>query len=278
VTRKQALSRARHRLVARHITDAPLESELLMRHALNLDRVQLYLELDREMTRQQEQAFTELIARRCRGEPTAYITGHKEFYGIDFYVDHRVLIPRPESELLVDRALALAGQQKLFTIADIGTGCGAIASSLALNLATVAIYATDVSAAALEVARYNCQQHQVAGRIHLLHGNLLQPLPQPVDLIIANLPYVRRTELPPPVEAASEPRLALDGGGDGLEKIRQLCYQLEGKLNPGGQLLLEIGHGQPAAITGLITRLFPGVTTAVMPDLSGTDRVVQVNF
>jgi release factor glutamine methyltransferase len=274
LTLKQALHRAQDILSQSNVEDAPLESELLLRHTLKISRVQLYLDLYKELTPQQNKTFWRLVQRRSSGEPTAYITGHREFYGLDFYVDPNVLIPRPESELLVETALGLAKNHPLATIADIGTGCGAIAISLALGLPQARIYATDISAAALEVAFINCQKHSVTDRIHLLQGNLLEPLPEPVDLIVANLPYVRKSDLAPQFE----PRLALDGGSDGTERIHQLCNQAGKRLRPGGSLLLEIGEGQKRAVTTLLYTLFPDGEIEVIPDLGGIDRVVSLTL
>ena len=275
MTRKQALRRARGILDGKNIEDTPLECELLLRHALGISQTQLYLDLDNELSPQQEEAFWQLVERRRNGEPTAYITGHREFYGLDFYVDPRVLIPRPESELLVEKAISLAQNHPLFNIAEVGTGSGAIAISLALSLPETKIYATDISAAALEVARLNCQRHGVIDRVRLRHGNMLDPVPEPVDLIVANLPYVKKSEL---AGMSFEPRLALDGGRDGTERIRQLCRQLDSKLRPGGFLLLEIGQGQRRAITTLLYDLFPHGKIEVMPDLSGIERVVSLSL
>ena len=275
MTLKQALSRARHILTENSIEDAPVECELLLRHTLKISRIQLYLDLDQELSPQQEKAFWRFLQRRLNGEPTAYITGHREFYGLDFYVDPHVLIPRPESELLVEVALGLAQNHPLATIADIGTGCGAIATSLALELPQARIYATDISAPALEVALINCQKHEVTDRVYLLQGNLLEPVPEPVDLIVANLPYVKESEITP---FRFEPRLALDGGSDGTERIHQLCRQAGSKLRPGGFLLLEIGQGQGGVVTALLHTLFPKGKIEVMPDLSGIDRVVSLSL
>ena len=273
---KQAMAHARGLLADNGIEDAPLEGELLLRHVLGISRTQLYLDLNRELSLEQEKILRHLIKRRWRGEPSAYITGHREFYGLDFYVDHSVLIPRPESELLVEKAVKLAQNSKIFTIAEIGTGCGAIAISLALNLPEAKIYATDISAPALEVARFNCQQHGVTDRICFLQGDMLAPLPEPVDLIVANLPYVRETELPRTGPLSFEPMLALNGGADGVEKIDRLCRQASDRLRPEGCLLLEIGQGQGETVTALLRRLFPSAQVEVTPDLSSTERVVSM--
>jgi len=276
VTLQQALGRAREILAANNVEEASLEGELLLRHTLGIDRAQLYLEFSRELSPEEEAAFWRLVERRCRGEPTAYIIGHREFYGLDFRVDPRVLIPRPESELLVEKALELARTRRITTIADIGTGCGAIAISLARNLPQVKIYATDISASALEVARSNCLEHGVADRVYLLVGDMLEPLPGPVDLIIANLPYVRESELPQSGPVSFEPRIALNGGPAGLEKIAKLCREAGAKLTPGGCLLLEIGQGQGEAVRALLRELFPSGLVEVTPDFSGIERVVTL--
>jgi len=278
VTLKQVLSQAREMLVANNIEDASLESELLLRHTLNISRVQLYQDLDHELSPEQEPTFWNLIKRRLSHEPTAYIIGHREFYGLDFYVNPHVLIPRPESELLVEMALSLAQNHRVTTIADIGTGCGAIAINLALHSSQTKIYATDISASALKVALINCKKHGVVNRICLLQGDMLDPLPEPVDLIVANLPYVKKAELLRTSQAESEPLLALNGGSDGLQKIHRLCRQVENKLHPTGYLFLEIGQGQGRAVTTLLHSLFPYAKIEVVPDLGGTERVVSLHL
>jgi release factor glutamine methyltransferase len=190
MTLDRVLLKARQDLARRSVEDAGLEAELLLRQVLGVSRVELYQDFHRELSPQAEADFGRLIERRLRGEPVAYLTGHREFYGLDFCVDPAVLIPRLETELVIDRALAIARKRPVATVADIGTGSGAMAVALAVNLPQVKIYATDVSPAALRVARLNCQRHGVAGRVCLLEGDLLAPLPEPVDLIAANLPYV----------------------------------------------------------------------------------------
>jgi release factor glutamine methyltransferase len=275
MSRQQALSRARSTLAQGNIEDAPLEGELLLRHVLGISRTQLYLDLDRKLSSSHGEALGQFIKRRLAGEPAAYIINHCEFYGLDFYVDPRVLIPRPESELLVEKTISLAQNHPLSTIAEVGTGSGAIAISLALELPQSKIYASDISAPAIEVARINCRRHGVIDRVCLLQGDMLDPIPQSVDLIIANLPYVRNSEL---TGLRFEPRLALDGGGDGMKKIRQLCRQAGDKLRPGGCLLLEIGEGQGKEVTALLNRLFPQAKIEVVPDLSGIGRVVSLSL
>ena len=174
----------------------------------------------------------------------------------------------------METALKLAKERQRHTIADIGTGCGAIAISLALELPKARIYATDLSAKALEVAASNCKRHNVEDRVVLLKGDLLEPLPGPVELIVANLPYVREKELAP----GFEPALALDGGIGGTEKIIELCHQAKGRLSDKGSMLLEIGAGQAEAITDQLKSLFPGGAVEVFKDLSGIERVVSLSL
>jgi release factor glutamine methyltransferase len=270
---REALARARDTLVKSGIEDASLEGEILLRHVLGTDRAQLYADLDLELNPEQEKSLSKLLKRRRKGEPSAYITGHREFYGLDFRVDRRVLIPRPESELLVELAIKLARDKTVKQIADIGTGCGAIAVSLAVHLPEVMIYATDISPEALEVVNYNCQRHGVAERVVRRQGNLLEPLEKRVDVMVANLPYVKTADLP---SAGFEPRVAWDGGKDGLDVIRSFCLQAGKKLKRGGYLILEIGEGQIKAVTAILRRTFPEATIEVHKDLGGIERAVSL--
>jgi len=276
VNLKQALAHARGILEDNNIDDASLEGEVLLRHILGIDRTRLFLELERDLTPADEEVLDGLIERRLRGEPSAYITGHREFYGLDFHVDHNVLIPRPESEILVEKAIRLAQNRIISTIADIGTGCGAIAISLAINFPKAKIYATDVSAPALEVARANCRKHGVENRIILLQGDMLEPLPAPVDLIIANLPYVRELELPLSGPLSFEPVLALNGGPDGVSSINDLCHQVASKLRYNGCILIEIGQGQGKTVSDLLLRAFPIARIEITRDFADIERVVSL--
>jgi release factor glutamine methyltransferase len=257
-----------------------LEVELLLRHLLGLDRTGLYTSLERRLTPEQTAAFSALIRRRINHEPTAYITGHKEFFGLDFQVAPPVLIPRPETELLVEQAIDLAATifPRSCLIADIGTGCGAIAIALAINLPRAKIYATDISDAALEIARSNCQRFGASDRITFLRSNLTDSLPESMHLIVANLPYVRESEIAElsPEISEFEPLLALNGGADGLEMIEKLISQAERNLLRGGAVLLEIGHDQGQAVCNLARSHFPESKVSITADLSGLDRVVSI--
>ncbi|MFC1970982.1 peptide chain release factor N(5)-glutamine methyltransferase [Chloroflexota bacterium] len=271
---KNSLAQARGIFKDNNIESAYLEGELLLRHILGVNRPQLYMDYDRELSPSNERDYHSLIDRRLRGEPTAYITGHREFYGLNFYVNRNVLIPRPETEVLVGKTIGLAQDRAIFTIADIGTGCGAIAISMAVNLPGAKIYATDISNPALEVARFNCRRHGVLDRICFLQGNMVEPLPEAVDLIVANMPYVRESELLRTGPLSFEPVLALSGGTDGLAKINQLSHQAGKRLRPGGCLLLEIGQGQGKTVETLLRKVWPSAHIEVATDFSGIERVV----
>ena len=272
MTLKECLNCGRETLAASDILYPSLESEVLLRQALKLSRVQLYLDFDLELNRGQKETFWRLVKRRLKGEPTAYISGHREFYGLDFAVTSDVLIPRSETELLVEKTVSLAKNHGSPVIADIGTGCGAIAISLALELPRAKIYAADISALSLEIAQANCLKHKVTDRVSLLQGNMLESLHESVDFIVSNPPYVKEKEIS---DDSFEPVLALNGGADGLDLIRRLCHQLDGKLRPGGYLLLEIGQGQKKAVIDLLDSLFPLADIEVTSDLSGVDRVIS---
>ena len=275
---REAIRTTAQPLKAAGLEDFLLEAELLLRKALVLSRVELYCQLDRNLNDGEWGTLAELLRRRLDGEPAAYITQSREFYGLDFYVDGRVLIPRPETELLVERSIDLAKQlyqgEACPLIADIGTGSGAIAVAVALHLPGTWIYATDISSVALEVARINSQRHKVTDRVIILQGDLLEPLPESVDIIVANLPYVRDSEL---INAAPElgyePRVALCGD---IMEISRLLTQAHLKLNPGGYLLIEMGEGQEKAIISEVNKHLPGAECKLFADLSGIYRVVQV--
>ncbi len=279
---REALQSTTQTLCRAGIADASVEAELLLGYVLGMSKTQIYTEPERSLTSVETEHLRHLVRRRLDHEPAAYILGQCEFYGIDFYIDCHTFIPRPETELLVEKAVELAQrisqQGEQITIADIGTGCGAIAVSLALALPKAKIYATDVSAAALQVAEINCRSHGVNSRVKILQGNLLESLPQPVDMIVANLPYIRNCEfgdLSPEIRDY-EPTMALAGGEDGLDRIKQILEQMPGKLSYGACFLLEIGQGQGKMVTSLIKSYFPEVSIELIYDLGGIERVVKV--
>ena len=278
---REALRSAREVFSSQNIDDAHLEAEILLRHVLKVNRVQLYVNQDTELTTEQSQTYESLIERRLSGEPSAYIVGQREFYGLDFYVDRRVLIPRPETELLVDKALEFARQHPNISrpvIADVGTGCGNLAISIAKHLPRAKIFASDISQAALEVAAINCRHHRVSHRINLLQGHLLEPVPGKAYIIVANLPYVKEKELAAldPNVREFEPHLALHGGSQGLDYIAELLAQAPHKLSQGGAIFLELGEGQGTAAITLAQKHFPQSEICLYPDLRSIDRVLGV--
>lgn len=225
-----------------------------------------------------------LIARRARREPVAYLTGAREFYGRRFGVTADVLIPRPETEIVVSAGLACLGDRAPAArrdrpeprVIDVGTGSGAIAITLACERPTLRLTATDISSEALAVARENARRLNVADRVSFRHGSLLADQLAPWDLIVSNPPYIGRADwatLPPDVRNF-EPMLALDGGDDGLAVIRALVAAAAGALAPAGVLVMEIGAGQAAAVRALLDHERVFVQVEVRPDLAGLHRVV----
>jgi release factor glutamine methyltransferase len=281
---REALKSATQTLRRAGIADAFVEAELLLGHVLGMSKTQLHTEPERVLTSSETKHLRSLVQRRLDHEPAAYIFGHCEFYGIDFYIDYHTFIPRPETELLVEKAVELAHRishrGKRITISDIGTGCGAIAISLALALPQAKIYATDISIQALQVAGMNCRRHAVSSQVELLQGNLLEPLSEPVDMIVANLPYIKDCEFKDlsPEIINFEPTTALAGGKEGLDKIQQILQQMPGKLNCGGCFLLEIGQGQGEMVTLLIKSYFPQASIELISDLGDIERVVKVRL
>jgi release factor glutamine methyltransferase len=216
--------------------------------------------------------------RGAAGEPLAYLTGTRAFYGRDLIVTPAVLIPRPETEHLVEAALSWAQGRTGLRIADIGTGSGAIAVTLAAHLPDAQVWAVDVSPEALAVARQNAMRYNLLDRIVFAPGDLLDPLREtgPLGLIAANLPYIPRAELDTLAVARHEPRLALDGGVDGLDLIRLLLAQAPAVLAVHGLLLLEIGAGQGMQVARMARDAFLDAQVQVIPDYAGHERVVRI--
>lgn len=264
------------------VLDAGIEAELLLRHASGMDRVGLYASLNEPIDPPTARQLSELVRRRLGGEPLAYITGQREFYGLDLQVTPDVLVPRQETESLVDTAIEFIASRTpdgRANIADVGTGSGAIAVALARQLPHATVIATDISAPALSVADANRRLNSVAGRVHLVQCDLLRGLDGPFDAIVSNPPYVATSELSGlPADVRTEPARAIDGGADGLKVTDRLVRQSWRRLTPNGGLFVEIAPEQAGPIAGLVGRWMPGFRLSIINDLSGSPRVAAIQF
>ncbi|MSQ40809.1 MAG: peptide chain release factor N(5)-glutamine methyltransferase [Dehalococcoidia bacterium] len=264
------------------IPDHRLEAELLVGYVLGVSRARLYASLDEAVTDKQLQALDELVPLRVERRPLAYLLGHREFYSLDLLVSPAVMVPRPETETLVDRALQWAQAQggRPLVVADVGTGSGAIAVTIALRFPSARVLAVDVSLQALSVAIANARRHGVAQRVSFVAGDLLEAVVGPLDLVLANLPYIPDADLDD-LQAevrVYEPRIALAGGRDGLDIIRRLLAQAGRVVRPGGLLLLEISPVQREAVLQEAAGAFPGAQIELVKDLGGWERVLAVQL
>ena len=276
---RESLVQAAACLSQRSVPDPHIEAEALIRHVTGIDRTGLFSAWNAHLTPRQEEQVSRLTSRRLEGEPLAYLLGHREFYGLDFLVNPHVLVPRQETELLVDKVLGFAKDRpgEGLRIADVGTGSGAIAVSISRHLPNAQVYATDISPEALSVADINRRRHGVLGRVHLRRGDLLQALDGPVDVVVSNPPYLKSGEilcLAPEVQR--EPFHALDGGATGLEVIGRLLKQAPEYLRPGGLMAVEIDPEQLDQTRRLAREAIPGASVSFDRDLLGMPRVVCI--
>ena len=284
---RSALKQGLAQLRAAQVPSFTLAAELLLLHVLDRDRTWLYAHPEEQLSAAESEHFFALIARRANSEPTQHLTGKQEFWGLEFEVTPDVLIPRPETEHLIEVALdrlALrelrAGRKPTFggeglQIADIGTGSGCIAIALARDLPAATIYATDISSAALAVAKRNADRHSVSGHIHFVECNLLDITTPEFDLIVSNPPYVGRREAETLAREVRdhEPEIALYGGEEGYELYADLITQAAAHLKTGGLLVLELGHNSLPAVQPLLDA--PTWTNvAVTNDLAGIPRII----
>ncbi len=279
-TVREALAEAAEVLRSSGIETARLDAEVLLAFVLKVSRTDLYVRNDRVIPNNKlEEFFTAVTRRSCR-EPAAYITGEKEFMSLSFLVNRNVLIPRPETEVLVEWVIERAGDSPVMV--DVGTGSGAIAVSLARYLPGARVWAVDISGAALEVARENAARLGVGDRIKFLNSSLLDGIPAglhgKVDWIIANLPYIPTAEVSrlQPEVSQYEPHTALDGGGDGLKLYRKLVIRAYEVLATGGWLCLEMGTGQTEGLTALLPEQRWGEGIQVLKDYAGLDRFIVI--
>ena len=239
------------------IDDPRLTSEILLGHVLSLPRVKLYMDLDRPLSKEELATYRALIQRRLAFEPTQYLVGFKEFYGRRFAVDKRVLIPRSETELLVESVLHDVKKDAPSRVLDVCTGSGCIAVTIAAERPQASVWATDLMAGAIEVAKKNAEAHQVDGRVTFFQGDLLAAVPSGTrfDVIVSNPPYVKTGELATlQKEVRQEPREALDGGPEGVTLIARLVTDALPLLKSGGLLAVEIGEDEGTAVRELLTR------------------------
>lgn len=278
----ELLSQGVRCLAAAGIESARLDAEVLLGHVLAVTRAQLIVAADLWLQADQVQRFEALLQRRLSREPVAYITGRQEFWSLDFQVTRDVLIPRPETERLIEVALTLTGELRSDTplrVLDIGTGSGVIAVSVATELPWAEIVATDVSTVALEVAQRNAARNEVAGRITFLAGDLFAAIAERIgrfDLLVSNPPYIRRAEIATlePEVGRWEPRAALDGGVDGLDFYRRIAAAAWQFLTPNGALALEIGADMGGEVCAIFNQAGRYRDVAVFQDYAGRDRVV----
>jgi release factor glutamine methyltransferase len=274
-----ALTWARQTLARTPVAE-PLDGPVLLAHVLGCDRATLLAHPERHLTPEQAATFRALIVRRADGVPVAYLTGRRAFFDLELLVTPDVLIPRPETEHLVELALGWArGRVGHLRVVDVGTGSGAIALALARHLPEAQVWAVDRSFAALRVARANAARLGLSARVHFLQADLLTACGGPApsfDLIAANLPYIPADALPDLPVARHEPLLALDGGPEGLTLIRRLIAQAPRALAAHGLLLMEIEATQGEQVTALAAQVFPGATIQVHQDYAGLPRVLSV--
>lgn len=264
------------------IDGARLDAEVLLRHVLEVGKAEFYLGFDVGLDETAERVFHKLLSRRAGREPVAYITGHKEFWSLDFVVTPAVLIPRPETELLVELALKLSmpiAATSRRKILDLGTGSGAIAVSLAKELPHARVCAVDISAGAIEVARLNARRHGVEERMEFFCGDLFEPVAEEregFDLIVANPPYIRSGDLPSlaPEIREWEPARALDGGADGLLYYHRIVAAARDYLKSSGSILLEMGDGMGEAVARLFADAGGFEPALIYRDYAGKERVI----
>ncbi|HEX8981574.1 MAG TPA: peptide chain release factor N(5)-glutamine methyltransferase [Ktedonobacterales bacterium] len=280
-----ALTLADAWLRAADATETPrLDAQVLLSHVTGASRATLMAYPERPLSAEAAATYADLIARRAADEPVAYLVGHREFLGLDLLTDARALIPRPETELLVEAALRDIGERLSARttpplVADIGVGSGAIPIAIAVREPRLPlVYATDISPDALALAKENAQRLAVDARIMFLQGDLLELLPEPVDVLTANLPYVAANDPDVGESVRYEPALAVYGADDGLGHIRRLLAQAPARLRPGASIYLEYGYDQRAAVEALARANFPDATLHPGVDYAGWDRFIEIRL
>lgn len=281
-SRERARRWGYRRLRTAGIDSFALDADLLLASVLGVDRLDLLLNPSAPLMGEQREAFAELTERRACREPMAYILGHREFFGLDLLTDRRALVPRPSTELVVERTLqhlgggGARGATGAPLIVDVGTGCGAVALALAASASAATVVAADASLPAVELARENVARLGLGGRVHVVVADLQPPTSRPPDLLTANLPYVPTGDIDK-LDAgirSYEPLEALDGGRDGFAHCRRLIASAE--VMPGGALICEIGHQHRAAVVEAVAARGAQLHVELFADLEGWDRVATI--
>ena len=273
MTVAEVLKLAAGHLDKRGSGSARLDAELLLARVLGLSRLDLYLKFDRLVSERERAAYRGLVARRAKGEPVAYLVGHKEFMGLDFEVTPEVLVPNPDTEVLVQRAVTIAREVvSPMRVADVGTGCGCIAVAVTHYAPNTEVWASDLSGEALEVAARNVARHRLTDRVHLACGDLMEPLAGPFDLVCANLPYVAPGARLP-AEVTAQPGRALYAENGGAALVTRLLDESRGRMSPGGRVLAELDPGIVAAVTAAAQRNFS--EHRILRDMSSQERVLE---
>lgn len=282
-TIQQTLKQASQKLKQKKILSADLDAEVLLSFVLKKSKEFLFTYPEQKLTLAQQKKFDRLISRRITGMPVAYLTNHKEFFGLDFYVNKTVLIPRPETEILVEQAIRLIRKNKFKNIADIGSGSGAIIISLAKNLdANKKYYATDICRRALQTAKKNAARHQA--KINFFQGDLLEPLKnKKLDLIATNLPYLKNShknllKSPDTLGLKFEPPKALYAGKGGLDCYEKFFTQIRNYDIKAKFILIEIGDRQAGQLKKIILTLLPKAKITTIKDLCGLNRVLEIKL
>jgi len=280
----EALKDAEERLKDKACTPL-LDAQVILCHVLNEDRLYIIVNRDRILTDEDVYKYNKLIEKRIKGVPVQYLTGRQEFMGLEFCVEEGVLIPRPDTEILIEKILDFVDENTRYNIVDIGTGSGAITVSLAQFIKKAYIYSIDISKKALEVAMKNAYNHGVMSRISFLSGDLFEPLENidikgKVDILVSNPPYIPTEEIERlQVEVSKyEPIIALDGGNDGLDFYRDIIDKAPEYLRKGGFLALEVGHDQARRVIELMEEKDRYVDIQITKDLAGIERVVSAKI
>ncbi len=272
---KELLKQGKHTLTENNIEDASIIARVLLQFVLNIDQIKLLQKEEEKVTQKQKQNYEIALQKIIEGMPLQYITKKQEFYGLSFYVDKNVLIPQPDTEILVEEVLSIAKKEEKEKILDICTGSGAIGISLAYNLPNANITISDISLEALKIAKKNSEQNEVSNKVTIIHSNLFEKIKGDYDIIVSNPPYIETSVIPTlSKQVQKEPHLALDGGKDGLFFYRKLLEKAPKYLKEKGYLCMEIGYNQKEKVIKIAQETGKYEKIEAKQDLTGNDRVI----